>query len=117
MILATLIAASLASARPSIGYAEARSAAYRDCIAAERSRGAGASAAEIGRGKCARPRSRLLSDVREHLGFGWIAAAKSDGQAKRMRLALRANAEEAVARFEGEVQAWLAANGGGHATR
>jgi hypothetical protein len=110
MILAALIAAAApASPGPVVPYAEARSIAYRDCVAAEQGRRpAPPPVARIGRSACARTRSRLLSAVHDHVGYGWLATAKTAGQAKRMRAQLKRSAAEALGRFEGEVQAWLA---------
>jgi hypothetical protein len=111
MILAmVLAAASAAPAPPIVPYASAPSAAYRDCVAAERRRQP-APVAQIGRGACAAKRSKLFSRVKNHLGYGWAATAKTVGQSKRMKVQLKLNAEQAVTRYEAELQAWLGTGG------
>jgi hypothetical protein len=87
--------------------AQARSIAYRDCVAAGHKRRP-ASVAEIGRGACARARSRLVAGVRDHVSYGWAATAKTGGQARRLRAHMKEQAESQVAAFEGKLQAWLA---------
>ena len=113
MILALLLAAasaSVAPAPPIVPYASAQSAAYRDCVAAEQRRRA-AAVAQIGRGPCAAKRSKLFSRVKSHLGYGWGATAKTVGQSKRMKAQLKLNAEQAVARYEADLQVWLGTGG------
>jgi len=112
MITALLLAAaSVAPAPPIVPYASAQSAAYRDCVAAEQRRRP-APVAQIGRGPCAGKRSKLFSRVKSHLGYGWAATAKTAGQSKRMKAQLKLNAEQAVARYEADLQAWLTGPGG-----
>jgi hypothetical protein len=107
MIVALLLAAaSAAPVPPIVPYAEGRSIAYRSCVTAQRARRA-APVAEIGRGACGRARSRLLAEVRDHVGYGWLATAKTPGQSRRMRAQLRENAEQVVARYDADLQAWL----------
>jgi hypothetical protein len=114
MILPLLIAATAPalSAPPVVPYAQARSIAYRDCVAAEHRRRPAAAVAEIGHGACAGKRSKLFSEVHGHIGYGWRATAKTDRQEKRMKAQLRANAEAEVVRFETLLRDWLS-NGGG----
>ena len=108
MIVALLMAATAAApSAPVVPYAPAQSAAYRDCVSAQHARRP-APVPQIGRGPCASKRSKLFSRVRSHLGYGWAATAKTAGQSKRMKAQLKANAEIAVARYETELQAWLA---------
>ena len=112
MIAFLLLAAAAASPAPVLYSAEARSIAYRDCIAAEHGRRPAATAAEVGRSACARARARLLEGVRDHISFGWAATAKTGGQLRRLRAHMKLEAESQVATFEGKVQAWLAAEVG-----
>jgi hypothetical protein len=116
MIVLLLAAASAASAPPVVPYASAQSAAYRDCVSAQHARHP-APVAQIGRGACAAKRSKLFSRVKSHLGYGWAATAKTVDQSKRMKVQLKLNAEQAVARYEADLQAWLTGSGGGHAGR
>lgn len=112
MIAALLLAAATAAPPgPVLHSAEARSLAYRECVAAEHGRRP-ATVADIGRRACARTRSRLVEGVREHISFGWAATAKTDGQLRRLRAHMKQEAESQVATFEGKVQAWLAAQAG-----
>ena len=112
MIAALLFAAaSVAPAPPIVPYASAQSAAYRDCVAAEQRRKP-APVARIGRGPCAGKRAKLFSRVKSHLGYGWAATAKTAGQSKRMKAQLKLNSEQAVSRYEADLQAWLTAPGG-----
>lgn len=113
MIAFLLLAATAASPGPVMYSAQTQSIAYRDCITAGHKRRP-ATVAEIGRGACARARSRLVAGVREHVSFGWAATAKTEGQARRLREHLRQEAESQVAAFEGNLQAWLAATEDGH---
>jgi hypothetical protein len=106
MIALALLAAAAASPAPVLYAAQTRSIAYRDCVAEERGRRP-ATVAEIGRGACARARARLVADVRDHVSFGWAAAAKTPGQARRLRAQLKVEAESRVAAYEGKLQAWL----------
>jgi hypothetical protein len=109
MIMLLLLAATAASPGPILHSAEARSIAYRGCIAAEDMRRPGAATvAEIGRRVCARARSRLVEGVRDHVSFGWAATARTEGQARRLRAHMKLEAESQVAAFEGKLQAWLA---------
>lgn len=109
MIFALLLAAS--SPAPVLYAAQARSIAYRDCVAAEHGRRP-ATVAEIGRRACARERSRLVEGVRDHVSFGWAATAKTAGQARRLRAQLKLEAESRVAAYDAKLQAWLAAEVG-----
>ena len=116
MIALLLLAATAASPGPIMHSAEARSVAYRDCIAAEHVRGPGAATVvEIGRRACARERSKLVEGARDYVSYGWAATAKTDGQARRLRAHMKLEAESQVAAFEGKLQAWLAGteNAGG----
>ena len=114
MILSLLIAATApALSAPVLPYAQARSVAYRDCVAAEHRRRPAAALAQIGHGPCAGKRSRLFSDVHGHIGYGWRATAKTDRQEKRLKAQLRANAEAEVVRFETLLRDWLSTGGGG----
>ena len=108
MIVLFLAAVSATAAPPVVPYASVPSAAYRDCVSAQHARSP-APVARIGRGACAGKRSKLLSRVKSHLGYGWAATAKTTGQSKRMKAQLKLNAEQAVARYEADLQAWLAA--------
>jgi len=107
MIALLLLAAAAASPGPVLHSAQVRSIAYRDCVAAEHRRRP-STMAGIGRGACARARSRLVAGVRDYVGFGWAATAKTDGQARRLRAQMKLEAESQVAAFEGKLQAWLA---------
>lgn len=111
-MIALLLAVAAASPGPVLYSAQARSIAYRDCIAAERRRRP-AAVAEIGRRACARERSRLVAGVRDHVSFGWAATARTPGQARRLRAHMKLEAESQVAAFEGKLQAWLAGTKGG----
>ena len=103
-----LAALALAAAPGPVLYsAEARSVAYRDCVAAEHGRRSVATVAEIGRTACARARYRLVEGVRDHVSFGWAATAKTGGQARRLRAHMKLEAESQVAAFEGKLQTWL----------
>jgi hypothetical protein len=94
---------------PVVPLAASRSVAYRDCVAAERKRRpGGAGIAEIGRGACARARSKLVEQVYRNISHGWAATARTSGQARRLRAQLKAQAQAEVAGFEGKVEAWLA---------
>ena len=106
MIAFLLLAATAAAPGPVMYSAEARSIAYRDCIAAENRRQP-ATVAEIGRRTCARARSRLVEGARDYVSFGWAATARTDGQARRLRAHMRLEAESQVADFEGRLQEWL----------
>ena len=111
MIVALLIAsATAAPAGPVVPYAPAQSAAFRDCVSAQHARRP-APVPQIGRGACAAKRSKLVTRVRSHLGYGWAATAKTAGQSKRLKAQLRLNAEQAVARYEVELQTWLGTGG------
>ena len=111
MIVALLVAAStVPQVAPVVPYASAPSAAYRDCVSAQHARSR-APVAQIGRGPCASKRSKLFSRVKSHLGYGWAATAKTTGQWKRMKAQLKLNAEQAVARYEADLQAWLGSGG------
>jgi hypothetical protein len=107
MIAFLLLAATAPSAGPVLYSAEARSIAYRGCIAAEHKRRPTATAAEIGRTACARARSRLVAGVRDHVSYGWAATAKTAGQARRLRAHMKLEAETEVSAFEAKLQAWL----------
>jgi hypothetical protein len=107
MILAAL-ALLLPAPAPVVPFAEARSIAYRDCVAAALARSPGqANVAEAGKRACAGPRSRLVSQVRGNISYGWAAVTKTSGQRKRLREHLRAKAEEEVASFEGRIRDWI----------
>jgi hypothetical protein len=106
MIILFLAAASAASSPPVVPYASVQSAAYRDCVLSQHARSP-APVARIGRGACAGKRSKLISRVKTHLGYGWAATAKTTGQSRRMKAQLKLNAEQAVARYETELQTWL----------
>lgn len=106
MIALLLLAA--APTAPVLYSAEPRSIAYRDCIAAEHRRRPAATVTEIGGKACARPRSRLVAEVRARISFGWAATARTPGQSRRLRAHMRQEAEAQVAAFEGKLQAWLA---------
>ncbi|HYE29751.1 MAG TPA: hypothetical protein VEA61_16150 [Allosphingosinicella sp.] len=116
-MIAFLLLAASASAGPVLHSAEARSAAYRECIAAEHRRRPAATVVEIGRGVCARARSRLVAGVRDHVSYGWAATARTDGQARRLRAHMKQEAQSQVAAFEVKLQAWLAAKGNGLGSR
>jgi hypothetical protein len=107
MIALLLLASASASPEPVLYSAEARSIAYRDCIAAGHGKRPAATVAEIGHSACARARSRLVAGVREHVSFGWAATAKTEGQARRLREQMKREAESQVAAFESKLQAWL----------
>jgi Flp pilus assembly protein TadB len=108
-----LAALALAAAPGPVLYsAEARSVAYRDCIAAGHGRQPSATVVEIGRTACARARTRLVTGVREHISYGWAATAKTDGQARRLREHMKLEAEMQVVAFEARLQAWLTGTGG-----
>ena len=113
MIFLFLAAAAASSVPPVVPYASVHSAAYRDCVAAQHARNP-APVAQIGRGACAGKRSKLFARVKSHLGYGWAATAKTPGQSKRLKAQLKANAEAAVARYEAELQAWLARSHSAH---
>ncbi len=106
-MIALLLAAAAASPGPVMYTSEVRSIAFRECIAVERRRRS-ATVIEIGRGPCARARSRLVAGVRDHVSYGWAATAKTGGQARRLRAHMRQEAETQVTAFEGKLQAWLA---------
>lgn len=108
MIALLLLAATAALPGPVLYSAEARSVAYRDCIAGEHQRRPVATVAEIGRAACSRARTRLVAGVRDHISFGWAATAKTAGQARRLRAHMKLEAESQVAAFEGKLQTWLA---------
>ena len=110
MITLFLAALSAATAAPVVPYASAPSAAYRDCVSAQHAH-SHAPVAQIGHGPCASKRSKLVSRVKSHLGYGWAATAKTTGQWKRMKAQLKLNAEQAVARYEADLQAWLGTGG------
>jgi hypothetical protein len=116
-MIAALVLAATPLPAPVIPLAAARSAAYRDCIASERERRPGADAAAIGRGTCARARSKLAGQVYKNISHGWAATARTSGQARRLRAQLKAQTEAEVAGFESKIQAWLAATGGSDARR
>jgi hypothetical protein len=103
-----LLALASASQTPVLYAAEARSIAYRDCVAAGHGRRPDATVEEIGRAACARARSRLVARVRDYISFGWAETARTDGQARRLRAHMKAEAESQVAAFDGKLQAWLA---------
>jgi hypothetical protein len=107
-----LLAATAPSPGPVLYAAQARSIAYRDCVAAE-ARRRPATVAEIGRNACGQARSRLVAGVRDHVSFGWAATARTSGQARRLRAQLKEQAQAQVAAFEGKLQAWLAETEGG----
>ncbi|MEA3064062.1 MAG: hypothetical protein QOJ27_497 [Sphingomonadales bacterium] len=107
MIAWLLLAAASASPGPVLYAAEARSIAYRDCVAAGHAKRPAATMAEIGRAACARSRSRLVAGVREHVSFGWAATARTERQARRLRAQMKLEAESQVAAFEDKLQAWL----------
>jgi hypothetical protein len=109
-LLVALAVASATTPAPVMPYASAQSVAYRDCVAAQHARRP-APVAQIGHGACAGKRSKLFSRVKSHLGYGWAATAKTVGQSKRMKAQLRLNAEQAVARYEADLQAWLGTGG------
>jgi hypothetical protein len=106
-MIALLFALATVSSTPVLYTAEARSVAYRDCIEAEHLRKPAATVEEIGRGACARARSRLVAGVREHISFGWAATAKTDRQEHRLRAHMKEEAESQVGAFEGKLQEWL----------
>ena len=113
-----LAALALAAAPGPVLYsAEARSIAYRDCVAAGHGRRPSATVAEIGRAVCVRARSRLVEEVRDRVSFGWAATAKTGGQARRLRAHMRQEAEAQVAAFESRLQAWLAERETGRGSR
>jgi hypothetical protein len=107
MIAFLFLASTAASPAPVLYAAEARSIAYRDCIVAARTRRADATVVEIGRTACARARSRLVAGVRDRVSYGWAATAKTDGQARRLRSHLKAEAETQVVAYDRRVQEWL----------
>jgi hypothetical protein len=117
MIAAALFLAAAASPAPVIPFATARSVAYRDCVAAEVGRRSGSSVVQIGRGACARARSRLVAQVYDHIGYGWAATAKTGGQARRVRAHMKSKAQEEVAGFETKLEAWLAGSEGADGRR
>ena len=108
MMLLALLAAATPVAAPVVPYAEARSSAYRDCVVEEQRRRPALTVAQIGRRSCGRARSKLVAAARDHVAYGWLATAKSAGQARRLKAQLKVNAEAEVVRFETRVQAWLA---------
>lgn len=110
MIALALLAAAAASPPPVMYAAQSRSIAYRDCVAAEHRRRS-ATVVAIGRGDCARARSRLVEEVRDHVSYGWAAAAKTSGQARRLRAQLKLEAEAQVVAFEAKLQAWISLEG------
>jgi hypothetical protein len=116
MIGLLLLAAAAASPGPVLYAAQARSIAYRDCVAAQAGRRA-AAVAEIGRSACARARSRLVEGVRDHVSFGWAATAKTPGQSRRLKAQLKLEAEKQVAAYESKLQAWLAETENGRGSR
>jgi hypothetical protein len=111
MIALLLLAVASPAPAPVLYSAQARSIAYRDCIAAARERRPAAAAGEIGRAACARERARLVAGVREHVSYGWAAAARTDAQARRLKAQLKLEAESRVTAFENELQAWLERSG------
>jgi hypothetical protein len=112
MIAFLLLAAASASSGPVLYSAEARSIAYRDCIAAGHAKRPAATMAEIGRAACARARSRLVAGVREHVSFGWAATARTDRQARGLREQMKLEAEAQVAAFEARLRTWLEGTAG-----
>jgi hypothetical protein len=106
-MIAFLLLAAAASPGPIMHSAQAPSTAYRDCVAAAHKRRP-ATVAEIGRHACAAARSRLVERVRDHVSFGWAATARTDGQARRLRVYMKQEAESQVAGFETRLQDWLA---------
>jgi hypothetical protein len=110
MIVVFLAAVSATAAPPVVPYAPAQSAAYRDCVTAQHARRP-APVTQIGHGACAAKRSKLFSRVKTHLGYGWAATAKTASQSKRMKAQLKLNAEQAVTRYDAEVQTWLGTGG------
>ncbi|HEX8665278.1 MAG TPA: hypothetical protein VF744_14750 [Beijerinckiaceae bacterium] len=110
MIVLLLVAAAATSPAPVLYAAQARSIAYRDCVAAQ-ARRRPATVAEIGRGACGRARSRLVEGVRDHVSFGWAATAKTAAQSRRLKAQLKLEAESQVAAFDDKLQAWLAETG------
>ncbi|HEX8222293.1 MAG TPA: hypothetical protein VF605_00595 [Allosphingosinicella sp.] len=109
-MIALLFLAAAAAPVPVLYSAQSQSEAYRACVAAGYQRRP-APVVEIGRGDCARARSRLLAEVRDHVSFGWAATAKTSGQARRLRAQLRLEAEAQVTGFEGKLQAWFVETG------
>ena len=106
MIVVFLAAVSATAAPPVVPYASVPSAAYRDCISAQHAQRP-APVSQIGHGPCAGKRAKLFSRVKTHLGYGWAATARTTGQSKRMKAQLKLNAEQAVVRYEADLQAWL----------
>ena len=83
MILALLLAAATANApAPVLHYAEARSIAYRSCVAAEHRRRPALTVAQIGRGRCAGTRSKLFGADHAYVRYGWRAVRKDARQAE-----------------------------------
>jgi hypothetical protein len=108
MILALLLAAATASSSaPVLHYAETRSVAYRNCVAAEHKQRPSLTVAQIGRGRCAGPRSKLFSEAHGYVRYGWRAVRMNARQAKRLKAQHKVNAETEVVRFEAALQAWL----------
>ena len=109
MILALLLAASAPSTAPApvLHFAETRSIAYRNCIAAEHGRQPVLTVAQIGHGRCSGARARLFADAHSYVRYGWRAVRMDARQAKRLKAQHKINAEREVVRFEAALQAWL----------
>ena len=114
MILALLLAAATANGpAPVLHYAETRSVAYRNCVAAEHARRPTLTIAQIGRGRCAGTRAKLFSAAHSYVRYGWRAVRMNGRQAQRLKAQHKINAETEVVRFEAALQAWLAGTGSG----
>ena len=108
MILALLLAAATPGApAPVLHYAEARSIAYRSCIAAEHKLHPASTVNQIGRGRCAGTRSKLLADAHSYVRYGWRAVRMNSRQAQRLKAQHKVNAVAEITRFETAIQAWL----------
>jgi len=108
MILALLLASATANApTPVLHYAETRSIAYRNCVAAEHKRRPALTVAQIGRGRCSAARSKLFSEAHSYVRYGWRAVRKDARQARAMQAQHKVNAENEITRFETALQAWL----------
>lgn len=116
MILALLLAVATANGpAPVLHFAETRSVAYRNCVAAEHARHPALTVAQIGRGRCAGTRAKLFSAAHGYVRYGWRAVRMNGRQAQRLKAQHKVNAEAEIVRFEAALQAWLGGkeSGGG----
>jgi hypothetical protein len=108
VILALFLAAATTSApAPVLHFAETKSVAYRNCVAAEHKQRPSLTVAQIGRGRCAGARSKLFSAAHGYVRYGWRAVRMNTRQAQRLKAQHKINAEAEIVRFETALEAWL----------